>query len=386
MKLKLLAILFLVAAGGVAVFLSLGGKLPLSEASANTQYLTATAATGDVTSQVAATGTIASSDEYALGFGAAPQLTSITTTVGSGTWSVTEVDASVGQVVSKGDVLAKASTADLEQQLKIQRTSLASAKLQTKLAKATLDSASGTTATRQAKSAYYSALNAQRQAQQAVNDTKAQIKEATLTAPIDGTITAVNIAPGLDSTGTAITIASTTYDVTADVVEDDISSMSIGQDATVTVGAINAAIQGKVSSIAPVSSSSGSNSVVSYPVTVTLTGAPTDLKPGMSADITIVTASANNVLTVPSESLRGTTGNYSVMVMGADGKLTSTPVTVGLITNTSAEIKSGLSAGDVVVTGTASQLASSGNQTNSGGGGGRFVSGGIGIPGGGFGR
>ena len=385
MKLKLLAILFLVVAGGVAVFLSLGGSLPLADASAQTQYLTATAATGDVTAEVAATGTIASSDEYALGFGAAPQLTSITTSVGSGTWSVTEVDASVGQTVKKGDVLAKASTSDLEQQLQIQRTSLSAARLQEKLAKSTLDSASGTTAIRQARAAYYSAVNARRQAQQAVNDTKSQIKQATLSAPIAGTITAVNIAPGLDSSGTAITIASNTYDVTADVVEDDISSMSIGQDATVTVGAINAAIQGKVSSIAPVTSTSGSNSVVSYPVTVTLTGAPSNLRPGMTADITIVTASANNVLTIPSEALRGSVGYYSVQVLGADGKPTSTAVTVGLITSSSAEIKSGLSAGDVVVTGTASSLTSTSGTSTTGGG--RFGGAGVGIPGGGaFGR
>jgi RND family efflux transporter MFP subunit len=385
MKLKLLAILFLVVAGGVAVFLSLGGSLPLADASAQTQYLTATAATGDVTAEVAATGTIASSDEYALGFGAAPQLTSITTSVGSGTWSVTEVDASVGQTVKKGDVLAKASTSDLEQQLQIQRTSLSAARLQEKLAKSTLDSASGTTAIRQARAAYYSAVNARRQAQQAVNDTKSQIKQATLSAPIAGTITAVNIAPGLDSSGTAITIASNTYDVTADVVEDDISSMSIGQDATVTVGAINAAIQGKVSSIAPVTSTSGSNSVVSYPVTVTLTGAPSNLRPGMTADITIVTASANNVLTIPSEALRGSVGYYSVQVLGADGKPTSTAVTVGLITSSSAEIKSGLSAGDVIVTGTASSLTSTSGTSTTGGG--RFGGAGVGIPGGGaFGR
>jgi RND family efflux transporter MFP subunit len=385
MKLKLLAILLLVAAGGVAVFLSLGGKLPMSEASAASEYLTATAATGDVTAEVAATGTIASSAEYALGFGAAPQLTSITTSVGSGTWSVTEVDASVGQVVKAGDVLARASTSDLEQQLVMQRTSLSAARLQQKLAKATLDSASGTTAIRQAKAAYYSAVNARRQAQQAVDDTRAQIKQATLTAPIDGTVTAVNIAPGLDSTGTAITIASTTYDVTADVVEDDISTMSIGQDATVTVGAINAAIQGKVSAIAPVSASSSTNSVVSYPVTVTLTGAPPDLKPGMSADISIVTASANNVLTIPSEALRGTAGDYRVQVLGADGTPTSTAVTVGLITSTSAEIKSGLSAGDIVVTGTATAQTATGRTTTTGGG--RFGGAGVGIPGGGaFGR
>ena len=44
---------------------------------------------------------------------------------------------------------------------------------------------------------------------------------------------------------------STTYEVTADVVESDISSMTVGQEATITVDAIDATIQGTVSAIAP---------------------------------------------------------------------------------------------------------------------------------------
>ena len=145
-----------------------------------------------------------------------------------------------------------------------------------------------------------------------------------LKAPIDGVVTAVNIAKGLDSTGTAISISSSAYEVTADVVETDISSMTVGQDATIAVDAIGASIAGKVTSIAPTSgTSSGSSSVVSYPVTVSLTGAPTTLRAGMTADITIVTASATNVLTVPAAALRGTAGNYRVQVMGADGTPTA---------------------------------------------------------------
>ena len=57
--------------------------------------------------------------------------------------------------------------------------------------------------------------------------------------------------------------------------------MTVGQDATIAVDAIGATIAGKVTSIAPtVGTSSGSSSVVSYPVTVSLTGAPTTCAPG----------------------------------------------------------------------------------------------------------
>jgi hypothetical protein len=58
--------------------------------------------------------------------------------------------------------------------------------------------------------------------------------------------------------------------------------------------------------------------------------------------------------------------------MGADGTPTLTPVTVGLVTSTTAEIKTGLSEGDTVITGTAAdRIASSNSTTNSFGGNGR---------------
>ena len=383
MKTRLLLILVLVAAGGAAIFVSIGG-LPGAATASASDYLTAPVTTGDVTDQVAATGSIASDASYALGFGAAPVLvtdTSSTPQAGSGTWRVAEVPVKVGQTVKAGDVVAKASTKDIDRQIVSAQTSLDSARIQESQARTTLDDVTGT-AIDQAMVAWKSAVNARRQAQQALTDLKNQLHYAVLRAPIDGIVTAVNVQQGLDATGTALTIASTTYQVTADVVETDISTMTVGQPATVSVGAINAVIQGKVAAIAPAaaSSSSGSNSVVSFPVTVTLTGAPTTLRTGMTADITIVTASATNVLMVPASALRGTNGSYRVQVMGADGTPTPVDVTVGLVTNTAAEIKSGLQEGQVVVTGTRSAQQQA---TNNGGG---FGGGGFAIPGGGGGR
>jgi macrolide-specific efflux system membrane fusion protein len=383
-KLRVLVILVLLAAGGAAVFVSLGG-LPTGGSDTASTYLTATAVTGDVTDEVAATGTIAPSATYALGFGTAPRLmTDTTTTAGTGTWLVEKVDAAVGQAVKKDEVLATASTTDLQRQLTSAKTSLASAQVGERQAKAALDAASGTDAIRQAKIGNYNALNSRRQAEATVADLKAQIALATLTAPIDGTVTSITITPGFESTGTAITVAAPTFEVTADVVESDISSMSTGQAATVTVSAINAAIGGTVSQIAPsAGSGSGSSSVVSFPVTVTLTGGPSTLRSGMTADITIVTASATNVLTIPSAALRGTSGDYRVQVMGVDGTLAAVPVTVGLVTSTTAEVRSGLSAGDVVVTGIASDRLTTTTTTT--GRSGSFGGGGIAVPGsGGF--
>jgi len=382
-KLKVFVILVLVAAGGAAVFVSLGG-LPAGGSTAAATYLTATAATGDVTDEVAATGTIASTATYVLGFGTAPRLSDGTASAGSGTWLVETVDVSVGQAVKQGDVLATASTADLQDQLKIAELSLASAGISERQAKAALDDASGTDELRQTKIGYNNAVNGRRQAAANVADLEAQVALAALSAPIDGTVTAVAIAPELEATGTAVTIAASTFEVTADVVETDISAMTIGQAATITIDAIDAVISGTVSAIAPAASGTASGSVVSFPVTVTLTGAPSALRAGMTADISIVTASATNVLTVPSAALRGTAGSYRVQVMGADGTPTATSVDVGLVTDATAEIRSGLAVGDVVVIGTTADRTGTTTTTTGerGGFGGGVAVPGVGGPGG----
>jgi multidrug efflux pump subunit AcrA (membrane-fusion protein) len=125
-------------------------------------------------------------------------------------------------------------------------------------------------------------------------------------------------------------------------------------------------------------------------VTVVLDETPEDAHDGMSADVTITTATAEGVLTVPTSALQGTEGNYRVRALAADGTVTAVPVEVGLATASLAEITSGLSAGTTVVTGTASDLA--GTSTTGTGGfggpGGGFVPGGGGgfVPGGGGGN
>jgi macrolide-specific efflux system membrane fusion protein len=119
---------------------------------------------------------------------------------------------------------------------------------------------------------------------------------------------------------------------------------------------------------------------VSFAVTIELAEAPDALRPGMSAEVTIVTASAQDVLTVPSRALSGSGDNYTVRVVGADGTIEVRAVTVGLVTDSLAEIQSGLSAGDAVVTGTSSTDALGGGGGFQGGPGGGFQGG----PGGGL--
>jgi hypothetical protein len=217
-------------------------------------------------------------------------------------------------------------------------------------------------------------------ARKARTDLINEIALAKLIAPIDGLVTKVNVVKGLGApSGDAIVIAATTYEVTADVVESDLAAMVVGQPATVSIGAVGAQVTGVVTAIAPTTTGDASGGVVSYPVTVTLKDVPATVRAGMTADVTITIDTATNVLTVPASALRGTAGDYSVLVLATDGSPTPQAVQVGLVTNTTAEIKSGLTAGQQVVTGV--NTAQNNTQTTVTGG---FGGGGIAIPGGNF--
>jgi len=173
----------------------------------------------------------------------------------------------------------------------------------------------------------------------------------------------------------AISIASDAMVAIAAVTEADVSSIALGQEVTVTLTASGDQATGEVGYISPVGSSSGG--VVAFGILVTLDEAPDAARPGMSADVTVLTAEAADVLAVPTAAIDGTAGVYIVTVLNADGTLAERDVSVGLVTDDFTEITSGLSEGETVVTGTASAQQA----TTDGGGFGNF-GGGFGPPGG----
>jgi len=175
------------------------------------------------------------------------------------------------------------------------------------------------------------------------------------------------------------------YDVVVGFAEADATKIAAGQPATITLPAIaDSDIEGKVVAISP--TATVVSDVVTYDVTIDLTDAPSDVKDGMTADVSVVTQSASDVLLVPSAAIT-TTGTVSTVTLLKDGKQTTTVVTTGLVGSTDTQITSGLKSGDVVVLPTvsvASGATSTGTGTTGGlGGGGGFGGGGFG--GGGFG-
>jgi RND family efflux transporter MFP subunit len=118
---------------------------------------------------------------------------------------------------------------------------------------------------------------------------KAQLAQATLTAPIDGTIASVDISPSEFASPGQIVIVlgdlSHFQIETTDLSEKDVTGIKVGQTADVFIEALNQNFNGKVIDIARISETVGGDVV--FKVTVELDEQPEGLRWGMSADVKI---------------------------------------------------------------------------------------------------
>ncbi len=118
------------------------------------------------------------------------------------------------------------------------------------------------------------------------------LTQSTLTAPFDGTIVSVEIAPAETVVPGQVVIVLadlSKYQIeTTDLSERDITRVQIGQQANVFIEALNEEFTGKVVDIDRVSSTLGGDVV--FKVTIELDQQPKGLLWGMSADVLIGTA------------------------------------------------------------------------------------------------
>ena len=191
------------------------------------------------------------------------------------------------------------------------------------------------------------------QARTAVSNAQTTLDRLTLTAPIDGIVSSVTIQPGDVASGTVITLRSTGLEVTASVTETDLPVVKVGQPASVTIAALGASAQGTVSGVDLAGAAKSAGGVVSYTITIALPTAPPGSAPSMTADVEITTATAAGVIVVPASAVGGSPGDYTVTVYDGPNAVHPVKVSVGLMTATQAEIRSGIAAGTTVVTGIA---------------------------------
>ncbi len=173
------------------------------------------------------------------------------------------------------------------------------------------------------------------------------LSETTLLAPISGVVTAVNNAVGETTSGTFTTIADNLHPkILTYMDQTDLNSFQLNYAVTVTFDALpSQTFTGKVTQIAPALVNQSGNSYVQGTVTIDDNFIPTvsKLPSGMTASVEVISGQANNTLLVPVAALRElSAGNYAVFVVGPNEQLTLTPIKVGLMDLTNAQVLSGL--------------------------------------------
>jgi multidrug efflux pump subunit AcrA (membrane-fusion protein) len=291
--------------------------------------------------------------------------------------------------------------------------SLQSAKQQIASAQLGLKSTLASIAMKQAPptpSALAGAQGSVLQAQISLTNAQKAYTETTLRAPGAGVVAAVNGTVGTQATGggsssnsSASSSSSGTgsssssssssgfvtltglqgMQVLAPFAETDAVKIQPGQAATVTVDALpSKQLAAHLLSVSDIASSS--SSVVTYNGVFALDRSESELKPGMTANVDVVTGEVDNVLHVPTAAVRGSGASATVTVL-QNGKQTSVPVVAGLQGDSSTAILSGLKENETVVLPSVSISASttggtSGTTTTGitgrGGGGGAFFGGG----------
>lgn len=172
-----------------------------------------------------------------------------------------------------------------------------------------------------------------------------------ITAPFGGTLTQVNVKPGDQvSPGTlAFRLDDLSHlFVDVSVSEVDINQVEAGQPVQVTFDAIpNKTYNGRVFEVAMVATPV--QDVVDYLVTVELTDASEDIKPGMTAAVNIIVNQLENVLLIPNRAVRSKEGQRVVYSL-ASGRPMAVPITLGASSDLYSELVNGdLKDGDLLV-------------------------------------
>ncbi len=198
-----------------------------------------------------------------------------------------------------------------------------------------------------------------RKAQASLDDVQYNFENTTVIAPRDGVVlekhaeegTVVPAGTAALAQGTAIvTIADITeMYVMADVDEVDISKVSVDQTVEISVETLpNVDITGVVDKIYP--QGQEQENVIYFPVRIRVLDLHPDLRPGMTADVTILTAERTGVLLVPDSAIDRSGGKTMVQVLPRPGaEPVDREVEVGVSDWESTEIISGLKEGEVVV-------------------------------------
>ncbi len=222
------------------------------------------------------------------------------------------------------------------------------------------------------------------QKQDALTSAQETLAKYTIRAPFGGMIATADAQKGDSASASTILATLITEQSIAEITlnEVDVAKIKVGQKVTLTFDALeDLTITGTVAQVDTLGTSS--QGVVSYTVKISFDTQDERVKPGMSVTADIIIEAKTDVLLVPTAAVKSTGASSYVAVVSADsvsdldaakttGLILMAPpaqktVTLGSSSDTSVEIASGLSEGDLVVvrTVTATTTTTSGKTSTS---------------------
>lgn len=186
------------------------------------------------------------------------------------------------------------------------------------------------------------------QAEAAAELARLQVKNATITSPLTGLVSQVNVEVG-DMAASTLPVA-TVVDISRlklnlQVSEREVIRLHPGLPVTVTFDVLPGVMaEGRVATVAPAANSKTGL----FAVTVEVPNEDLRLKPGMYGTAQVVVREKAGVLAVPARAVFVSEGKTAVYVV-EDGIAHRRPVKVGIESDSLVEITAGLQAGDAVV-------------------------------------
>ncbi len=261
--------------------------------------------------------------------------------------TVASINVQAGQSVNEGDMLMTIKNDELDRNVAEAQRAVTAAQEDLKNAQAALAAAQaaptldvdGATAPTDVTSDASAVSSAQRNlasAQATLDQANAKAAERTVKAPSSGSIVELNAKVGATVTGGIVMGEGDTsggkqcmqiadlskMKVTVQVGEKDIAKIAVGQSANVTYPAFPDIVsQGTVTAIASVANSDAANGgggSVTFNVDILIEAPDSRLKPGMTAEVSVVTEQLDDVVMVPTLALMTEDGEHYYVNVATD--------------------------------------------------------------------
>ncbi len=235
-------------------------------------------------------------------------------------------------------------------QCKLNTTDINDSNLQSALAQLTRARADLDDLTSPSSSTVLQAKAHLEQARLALEDAQRQLASATIVAPFDGVVLAVNTNPGeAVAAHTALIVLADprAVEVESTVVEEDMPAVRLDEHVNLFFDANpNVSATGRVTRIVPVRTTGDR---LLYPIYISVDQLPEGLVSGMTVDASIVVATRSGVLRLPRELVRVRSDGTAQIRVWTGTQIESRTIKTGLRGDSFVEVLDGLNEGDRVV-------------------------------------